>query len=115
MMTPLRHSAESSAPRPAGDGGDGACLRDPGACRDHRGDCRTGRCADRRGSRRKNQGGDGIEVALQHDDQCVGGRVIENYNSFKLNDPFRIVVDVWGVGQGTAASEIPVGTPRSRR
>ncbi|MBP2689096.1 MAG: pilQ, partial [Deltaproteobacteria bacterium] len=27
------------------------------------------------------------------------------------NDPFRIVVDVWGVGQGTAASEIPVGTP----
>lgn len=40
---------------------------------------------------------------------------IENYNSFKLNDPFRIVVDVWGVAQGTAASEIPVGTPRSRR
>jgi type IV pilus assembly protein PilQ len=35
---------------------------------------------------------------------------IENYNSFKLNDPFRIVVDVWGVAQGTAASEIPVGT-----
>ena len=38
--------------------------------------------------------------------------VIENYNSFKLNDPFRIVVDVWGVAQGTAASEIPVGTPQ---
>jgi len=37
---------------------------------------------------------------------------IENYNSFKLNDPFRIVVDVWGVGQGTAASEIPVDTPQ---
>jgi type IV pilus assembly protein PilQ len=37
---------------------------------------------------------------------------IENYNSFKLNDPFRIVVDVWEVGQGTAASEIPVGTPQ---
>ncbi|HEY5461193.1 MAG TPA: AMIN domain-containing protein, partial [Deferrimonas sp.] len=36
---------------------------------------------------------------------------IENYNSFKLSDPFRIVVDVWGVAQGTAASEIPVGTP----
>lgn len=36
---------------------------------------------------------------------------IENYNSFKLNDPFRIVVDVWGVAQGTVASEIPVGTP----
>ena len=38
--------------------------------------------------------------------------VIENYNSFKLNDPFRIVVDVWGVAQGTAASEIAVGTPQ---
>jgi type IV pilus assembly protein PilQ len=38
--------------------------------------------------------------------------VIENYNSFKLNDPFRIVVDVWGVAQGTAASEIPVETPQ---
>ncbi len=38
--------------------------------------------------------------------------VIENYNSFKLNDPFRIVVDIWGVAQGTAASEIPVGTPQ---
>lgn len=37
---------------------------------------------------------------------------IENYNSFKLNDPFRIVVDIWGVGQGTAASEIPAGTPQ---
>jgi len=37
---------------------------------------------------------------------------IENYNSFKLNDPFRIVVDVWGVAQGTAASEIPVETPQ---
>ncbi len=37
---------------------------------------------------------------------------IGNYNSFKLNDPFRIVVDVWGVDQGTAASEIPVGTPQ---
>lgn len=37
---------------------------------------------------------------------------IENYNSFKLNDPFRIVVDVWGVAQGTVASEIPVGTPQ---
>ncbi|GAB4365518.1 MAG: type IV pilus secretin PilQ [Deltaproteobacteria bacterium] len=37
---------------------------------------------------------------------------IENYNSFKLNDPFRIVVDIWGVGQGNAASEIPAGTPQ---
>lgn len=37
---------------------------------------------------------------------------IENYNSFKLNDPFRIVVDIWGMGRGTAASEIPVGTPQ---
>ena len=37
---------------------------------------------------------------------------IENYNSFKLNDPFRIVVDIWGVAQGTAASEIPADTPQ---
>ena len=37
---------------------------------------------------------------------------IDNYNSFKLNDPFRIVVDIWGVGQGSAASEIPAGTPQ---
>jgi type IV pilus assembly protein PilQ len=29
-----------------------------------------------------------------------------------LNEPFRIVVDVWGVAQGTAASEIQVGTPQ---
>jgi type IV pilus assembly protein PilQ len=42
---------------------------------------------------------------------AVGG-TIGNYNSFKLNDPFRIVVDIWGVGRGTAASEIPVGTPQ---
>jgi type IV pilus assembly protein PilQ len=37
---------------------------------------------------------------------------IESYNSFKLDDPFRIVVDIWGVEQGAAASEIPVGTPQ---
>ncbi|MGE5700637.1 MAG: type IV pilus secretin PilQ [Deltaproteobacteria bacterium] len=37
---------------------------------------------------------------------------IENYNSFKLNDPFRIVVDVWGISQGAAASDIPVDTPQ---
>jgi type IV pilus assembly protein PilQ len=37
---------------------------------------------------------------------------IENYNSFKLNDPFRIVVDVWGISQGAAASDIPVNTPQ---
>ncbi|HSQ54059.1 MAG TPA: AMIN domain-containing protein [Candidatus Bathyarchaeia archaeon] len=37
---------------------------------------------------------------------------IANYNSFKLNDPFRIVVDIWGVAQGPAASEIPAGTPQ---
>ncbi|MBI5419628.1 MAG: type IV pilus secretin PilQ [Deltaproteobacteria bacterium] len=37
---------------------------------------------------------------------------IENYNSFKLNDPFRIVVDVWGVSKGAAASEIAVDTPQ---
>jgi type IV pilus assembly protein PilQ len=37
---------------------------------------------------------------------------IENYNSFKLNDPFRIVVDIWGVTQGAVASELPAGTPQ---
>jgi type IV pilus assembly protein PilQ len=37
---------------------------------------------------------------------------IANYNSFKLNDPFRIVVDILGVAQGPAASEIPAGTPQ---
>jgi type IV pilus assembly protein PilQ len=37
---------------------------------------------------------------------------IENYNSFKLNDPFRIVVDIWGVSKGAAASEIAVDTPQ---
>jgi hypothetical protein len=41
----------------------------------------------------------------------VSGKV-ENYNSFKLNDPFRIVVDIWGVAQGEAASEVPAGTPQ---
>jgi type IV pilus assembly protein PilQ len=35
---------------------------------------------------------------------------IENYNSFKLNDPFRIVVDIWGVQQGVTAPEVAVGT-----
>jgi type II secretory pathway component GspD/PulD (secretin) len=35
---------------------------------------------------------------------------IGTYNSIKLDDPFRIVVDISGVDQGTAASEIPVGT-----
>jgi len=37
---------------------------------------------------------------------------IANYNSFKLNDPFRIVVDILGVAQGPAASEIPAETPQ---
>jgi len=37
---------------------------------------------------------------------------ILNYNSFKLNDPFRIVVDIWGVTQGPVASEVPAGTPQ---
>jgi len=37
---------------------------------------------------------------------------IESYMSSKLVDPFRIVVDVPGVEQGTAASEIPVGSPQ---
>ena len=37
---------------------------------------------------------------------------IGSYNSIKLLDPFRIVVDLPGVDQGTAASEIPVGSPQ---
>jgi general secretion pathway protein D len=37
---------------------------------------------------------------------------IGSYNSIKLLDPFRIVVDIPGVDQGTAASEIPVGSPQ---
>jgi type IV pilus assembly protein PilQ len=37
---------------------------------------------------------------------------IGSYNSFKLNDPFRIVIDVWGISKGAAASEIPVDTPQ---
>ena len=37
---------------------------------------------------------------------------IASYNSFKLNDPFRIVVDVWGVTQGGAAPEILADTPQ---
>jgi general secretion pathway protein D len=36
---------------------------------------------------------------------------IGDYKSIKLIDPFRIMVDVSGVDRGTAASEIPVGTP----
>lgn len=35
---------------------------------------------------------------------------IGNYNSVKLTDPFRIMVDISGVDRGTAAPEIPVGT-----
>ena len=37
---------------------------------------------------------------------------IGDYNSVKLIDPFRIMVDVSGVDRGTAPSEIPVGTPQ---
>ncbi len=37
---------------------------------------------------------------------------IGSYNSFKLNDPFRIVVDVWGIAQGGAAPEIAADTPQ---
>jgi len=44
--------------------------------------------------------------------QAVVDGTIENYNSFKMSDPFRIVVDIWGVAQGTVASEIPVDTPQ---
>jgi type IV pilus assembly protein PilQ len=44
--------------------------------------------------------------------QAVIEGAIENYNSFKMNDPFRIVVDIWGVAQGAAASEVAVDTPQ---
>ncbi|MBP2683336.1 MAG: type and secretion system protein, secretin [Deltaproteobacteria bacterium] len=44
--------------------------------------------------------------------QAVVEGAIGNYNSFKTNDPFRIVVDIWGVAQGTVASDIPVDTPQ---
>jgi type IV pilus assembly protein PilQ len=44
--------------------------------------------------------------------EAVASGEIENYNSFKLNDPFRIVVDIWGVAQGPVASEVPAGTPQ---
>jgi len=37
---------------------------------------------------------------------------IQNYNSFQLNDPFRIVIDIWGVSQGEAASEVQAETPQ---
>jgi type IV pilus assembly protein PilQ len=39
----------------------------------------------------------------------VEGKV-ESYNSFKLSDPFRIVLDIWGVEPGDVQPEIPVGT-----
>ncbi len=41
----------------------------------------------------------------------VEGKV-GNYNSCKLIDPFRIVVDVWGIAQGGAAPEIAADTPQ---
>ena len=45
--------------------------------------------------------------------QAVIEGTIENYNSFKMDDPFRIVVDVFGVAKGaTVASDIPVDTPQ---
>ncbi len=37
---------------------------------------------------------------------------IGKYNSIRLDDPFRIVVDISGVDQGNAASETTVGTPQ---
>jgi len=99
---------------PPGDGGDGARLRDPRAGRDRRGACRPGRRAARRGFRRQDQGGDGIEVSLQHDDPGVGRR---SDRELQLLQVERSVPDRGGrlgSGPGTAASEIPVGTPRSR-
>ena len=45
--------------------------------------------------------------------QAVIEGPIENYNSFKMDDPFRIVVDVFGVAKDTTvASDIPVDTPQ---
>jgi len=44
--------------------------------------------------------------------QAVIEGTIENYDSFKLNDPFRIVVDISGVSQDTVVSDIPVDTPQ---
>jgi type IV pilus assembly protein PilQ len=44
--------------------------------------------------------------------QAVIEGAIGNYNSFKTSDPFRIVIDIWGVAQGTVASEVPVETPQ---
>jgi type IV pilus assembly protein PilQ len=44
--------------------------------------------------------------------EAVFEGAIGNYNAFKLDDPFRIVVDVWGTRAGTVAPEIPVETPQ---
>jgi len=44
-------------------------------------------------------------------DVVIDGK-IGDYNSIKLSDPFRIMVEISGVDRGTAASEIPVGTPQ---
>jgi len=46
--------------------------------------------------------------------QAVIDGAIQNYNSFKMNDtgPFRIVLDIWGVDQGSVASEFAVDTPQ---
>jgi type IV pilus assembly protein PilQ len=37
---------------------------------------------------------------------------IGDHSAFQLNDPFRIVVDVWGTSAGMVAPEIPVDTPQ---
>ncbi|MGE5248507.1 MAG: AMIN domain-containing protein, partial [Verrucomicrobiota bacterium] len=46
--------------------------------------------------------------------QAVIDGAIQNYNSFKVNEngPFRIVLDIWGVDQGSVSSEVPVNTPQ---
>ncbi|MCL1926746.1 MAG: type IV pilus secretin PilQ [Syntrophorhabdaceae bacterium] len=44
--------------------------------------------------------------------QAVIEGPIGSYDSFKMNDPFRIVVDISGVAQDTVASDIPVDTPQ---
>jgi len=78
--------------------------------------------------------GAAANIAPATDNQAVSGGVVRNitvsrssqytnidiqiegafgaFNSTRLLDPFRIVVDIPGVDQGAIASEIPVGSPQ---
>ncbi len=91
---PASQAAPEPAPSPGGPTGDNAAARPP---------------AEPTGSVKeiivtKTPHYTNIEAVIE-------GR-IGSYNSFKLNDPFRVVVDVWGVTQGGAAPEIAVDTPQ---